>query len=439
MRRTIVILVLVGVTAAAALWGYGEWQAREAEQAAAEQAVDEVDDLADVIWASGNLRPVQWAGLSPALGGVVIAIHVAEGDWVEAGTLLIELENAMLRAQVDSATAGIAEAEAALARLRAGATAGEVALAESRVAAAQAQVSLAAGQMLEIEAAITQAEAHVQIARDQYAEIASRPTTAELNAAAAEVAIAEAAVAHAQAAYNLVRGDPNIGSRPEALALFQATATLEAAQAKALVVQQGPTAEQLAVVRGQISAAEAALEMARSRAVGAQAAVQAALADQAGAQATLDELRGGATVEEIAIAEARVLSARAALHVSEATLRQVEVRAPFAGQVGSIQVRQGEMATPGMSLLLLGDAHAMHVETTDLRETDVLRLRQGMPAEVTFDALPDRIFQGTITKIAPVSSTERGSTNFTITIDVTDLDPDLRWGMTAFVNINAPR
>ena len=44
----------------------------------------------------------------------------------------------------------------------------------------------------------------------QYAELASHPTPAELEAALAEETIAEAAVTQAQAAYNLVRGDPNI-------------------------------------------------------------------------------------------------------------------------------------------------------------------------------------------------------------------------------------
>ncbi len=84
---------------------------------------------------------------------------------------------------------------------------------------------------------------------------------------------------------------------------------------------------------------------------------------------------------------------------------------------------------------LLGDTGRMHVETTDLRETDVVRVQVGMPVEVTFDAAPNRIFQGTVTQVAPVSSAEKGSTNYTVNVDVRDLDPALRWGMTAFVNI----
>ena len=77
----------------------------------------------------------------------------------------------------------------------------------------------------------------------------------------------------------------------------------------------------------------------------------------------------------------------------------------------------------------------MHVETTDLRETDVVHLQSGQEVEVTFDSLPDRIFDGLITHIASVSTSDKGSTNFTVHVEVPQLDEDLRWGMTAFVNI----
>ena len=193
------------------------------------------------------------------------------------------------------------------------------------------------------------------------------------------------------------------------------------------------------MTNSQIDAADAAVEMARAKPVGAQAAVQAAMAAQSGAQAALDGLRGGATAEELDMAEARVLSAQAALSMTQATQQQSQIVAPFDGQVGQIDVKPGEMATPEQSAILLGNPAHMHVSTTDLRETDVVRLHVGMTVEVTFDALPDRVFTGTITEIAPVSNTEKGSTNYTVKVDVADLDPALRWGMTAFVNIQAPR
>jgi hypothetical protein len=34
-----------------------------------------------------------------------------------------------------------------------------------------------------------------------------------------------------------------------------------------------------------------------------------------------------------------------------------------------------------------------------------------------------------------MSTAEKGSTNYTVVVKVDGLDPSLRWGMTAFVNI----
>jgi multidrug resistance efflux pump len=437
MKR-IAIAVIVIIAAAGAWWGYNNYQQQQ-EQAAQEAAAsqEQTDELASVIWASGKLQPLVWAELSPAMSGLVTAIHVAEGDMVSAGDLLVELDNAQAKAQVEVARAAVAEAKAARAQLLAGATEGEIAAARAQVAAAEAGVALAAGQMLEAQAAIETAQAQVDIARRQYAEVASHPNSNESNAARARIAIAEAAVSQAQAAYNLVKGDPAIGALPQSMVLQQATAGLEAARAESSIMLQGPTREQLSVAAGQIDLAAAQASAAESHAPSAEAAVKSALAQQAAAQAQLDQLLAGATEEEVAMADARVQSAQAALAAAETAVAQGQVTAPFAGQVGQVNTRLGQMSTPGESLILLGDVSAMHVETTDLRETDVVRLRLGMPVEVTFDALPGRIFDGVIAKIAPVSNTERGSTNYTVFVDVTDLDPSLRWGMTAFVNIQA--
>ena len=237
----------------------------------------------------------------------------------------------------------------------------------------------------------------------------------------------------------MVRGDPNIVARPESLALQQATAALEAARAKARLIQEGATPEQLAVAQSQIDAAKQEIAAAESRTAGVEAAVQSAMAERASTQAELDRLRAGATREDIAMAQARVASAKAALASAQAALDQSQITAPMDGQIGAVNVRIGEMATPAQFVILMGQTDDLHVETTDLRETDVVNLEVGMPVEITFDAWPDTVFEGTVAKIAPVSNTEKGSTNYTVEIDVENLVQSLRWGMTAFVNIDAPK
>jgi len=437
MQRVITWMFILAVLGAAGWYGYNYYTAQQAAavEAEAAAAAAQEQELEQVIWASGKLTPVSWANLSPAAAGAVAAIHVASGDHVEAGALLLELENDVLQGQVTVAEAAVHEAEAALRKLKAGATPAEIAAAEAAVEAAKAQVTVAGAVLLEVQSAVETAQAQVAQAQAAYAEVASHPTEQERLAARAVIAQAEAALSNAQAAYNLVKGDPAIGALPQSLALAQATANLEAANAQQAAILQGPTSAQLAVAARAIDVARAGVSAAASRAPGAEANVRAAMAQVASAQAALERLRAGASAEDIAMAEARVASAQAALASARAQLSLTQVKAPFAGQVGAINVRVGEIINPGEAAILFGDTTRMHIETTDLRETDVIHVRPGQAVEVTFDALPDRTFTGIVTTVAPVSSAVQGSTNYTVDVEVDGLDPMLRWGMTAFVNI----
>ncbi len=401
--------------------------------------VTQPTDQDNVIWASGKLVPARWAGLSPAVSGTLRTLHVAEGERVQAGAVLAELDNSILQSQVAVAQAAVAEAEAARSRLLAGATPAELAQAQADVAAAQAGVAQAQAALKQAEEAVAAADAQVAIAQAQYNELASRPSPAERLEAQRRIDLARLALEQAQRAYDTVRGDPHIGLRPEALALQQATTEFEAAKAAYQVATQGATREQLAVAQAQINAAKAQAQVVRAQILPAAAAVKTAEAQVTRAQAALDRLRAGPTAEDKAMAEARVKAAQAALAQAQAQLQQTQVIAPFAGQVGAIHVRPGELTMPGQPVLMLGDTTQLRVETTDLRETDVTRLNVGMAVEVAFDALPGRTFQGKIARIAPMSTTEKGSTNFTVIVEVADLDPKLRWGMTAFANIRVDR
>lgn len=437
MRRVITWVLVIAVLAAVGWWGYTyylEQQAATLEaEAAAAAALEQTPE--QVIWASGKLTPVTWASLGPATSGTVTAVHVASGDWVAAGDLLLEMENSVLQGQVAVAEAAVQEATAALAKLKAGATPAEIAAVQAAVAAARAQVAVAGAALLEVQSAVETAQAQVAQAQAQYAEAASHPNAQEQVAAQAVIAQAEAGLKNAQAAYNIVKGDPAIGAMPQSLALAQATANLEAANAQQAAILQGPSPAQLAVAARAIDVARTGVSAAESRAPGAEASARAAMAQVASAQAALDRLLEGATAEDIDMAEARIASAQAALASVTAQVRLTQVTAPFDGQVGAINVRPGEIINPGEAAILFGDTHQMHIETTDLRETDVIYVQDGQTVEVTFDALPDRVFTGVVTSVAPVSSAVQGSTNYTVDVDVADLDPALRWGMTAFVNI----
>ena len=134
MKRSLLILGLVIVLAAGGWWTYRHYVLGPAASATATPRVDDSQAQAEggFISASGKLLPSRWAGLSPASSGTVRAVRTVEGEWVPAATVLVELNNDVLKSQVDVAAAALEEAQAAHARLRAGATAAELAAARRR-------------------------------------------------------------------------------------------------------------------------------------------------------------------------------------------------------------------------------------------------------------------------------------------------------------------
>ncbi|MBN1812964.1 MAG: efflux RND transporter periplasmic adaptor subunit, partial [Anaerolineae bacterium] len=130
-----------------------------------------------------------------------------------------------------------------------------------------------------------------------------------------------------------------------------------------------------------------------------------------------------------------VTQAEAALEAARVALERCEIRAPFAGAVGAVSVRAGELVAPGQPLVTLGDLSTLRVETTDLDEIDVARVAVGQRATITFDALGERVFTGRVTRISPMPEPGAGGVNYTVVLELDELDPAIRWGMTAFVDI----
>lgn len=409
----------------------GDQAASDNEAAAATPQAD----VENVIWASGRLVPERWAYLGFALPGRLAAIDVAEGDSIQAGQVLATLDSSDLQAAVDQAEAGLAAARAQLAAIKAPARAEDIAAAQGAVRSAQAQLDAAKASVATAQSNIVAAKAQAGIATAALGRVRAGASAEEIAAARERLELAQAQLAQAQAAYDRVAGDPNIAMRPEAVSLQQATASAKAAQALYNATARGATAEDLAVAQSQVTAANAAVDVAETGVATAQAGVANAEAGVVQAQARLDLLQAGPRPEDVAQAEAAVAQAEAALAAATSALAQAQLVAPFAGTLSAIWHRAGEIVQPGQDVVALGDLSTMHVETTDLRETDVARLQIGQKVEVTFDALPNRVFSGAITHIAPLANTDKGSVNYTVTIDLADQDPALRWGMTAFVNI----
>jgi multidrug resistance efflux pump len=136
----------------------------------------------------------------------------------------------------------------------------------------------------------------------------------------------------------------------------------------------------------------------------------------------------------LALAQASLKNAEAQVEGAKAALEDLSLVAPFAGTVSSVDVRPNEYVTFGRTVVVLGDLSGLRVETTDLNEIDVASVEVGAPVTVTFDALADTLVDGQVLSISPKSG-EGSGVNYTVIVTLDEIPSKLRWGMTAFADI----
>jgi HlyD family secretion protein len=126
--------------------------------------------------------------------------------------------------------------------------------------------------------------------------------------------------------------------------------------------------------------------------------------------------------------------------VATEALADMIITSPVSGIVLSRNVDEGSSviamssAYGGTSILTLADVSTMHFEG-DVDESDIGKIRLGMPAKIFVDAFPDTAFQGVLTKIAPVGVKAEGVVNFRVEAQVTGDTRFLRTGMSADVQL----
>ncbi len=101
---------------------------------------------------------------------------------------------------------------------------------------------------------------------------------------------------------------------------------------------------------------------------------------------------------EIARVDAQKAEAQSAYAAAENILSQLNIRAPFDGIVYSLPVHQGAYVNPGDLVLQEADLSKVLVRAY-VDEPDVGRLARGQRIDLTWDAVPGRTWQGSVSTI----------------------------------------
>lgn len=397
-----------------------------------------VSTAISVVTAEGMVIPAQQARLAFEIGGRLVAINFEEGDTVAKGQVLAQLDDRTQQLNLTSAQDNVVSAEAELADFLAGAGAEEIIRAEADLAKAEAALAkLLAGPTPE---EIAEAQVGVRIAQAELDQLLAGARPERLEAVAARVLQAEADVRLAQAQYDLVVFGNPTDAQPVAIELQKATLTYEAAKAEHDELVNGPTDEEIAIAQARLASAQATFE--RVSAPPSREDVLQAQANVTQAQSRLAELREGPATEKVTLAQIKVDIARTNLAQAQLELSKTQLAAPFGGMVSDVEANLGEIIQPGAPIVILGDISTWHIETKDLVEADVSRVREGQLVWINVDALPGEAFEGRVTGISPISDAESGKTSsgeptYTVLIEITKgQTSSLRWGMTSFIQID---
>ncbi|MFO0666729.1 MAG: efflux RND transporter periplasmic adaptor subunit [Polyangiaceae bacterium] len=152
--------------------------------------------------------------------------------------------------------------------------------------------------------------------------------------------------------------------------------------------------------------------------------------------AEVDSLEGQSKVMQRSVEASRaaVQQALANVEIARSAVGKTIVRAPFDATVLDVKVEIGEITSPGAPVVLLADTSALHVDA-EIDEADLARVRVGMPADVSFDALPNERIRGKLSFIAPsVTRDPRGGRSIAVEVALPE-DPRLRVGMSADVDV----
>ena len=390
------MILLVGLLLITGCSGAGGEPEAEPE----ETAPVEVQELSGKVVAEAAIEPAQWSELRFDAAGDVVEVLVQEGDVVSESDVLARLETTDLERAVAQA---------------------ELSLHQAQVSLSQAQLRLEQLQEPADEADIRQAEHDVDQAAAAL-KAAQLDLTEVLNSTLLNETLEDAleVFEDKQHKYEARLDMYESGEEPDYWLVDQAQERLDDAELDLdRIRQQG----------------DAQLQDARN-------AVDRAYQSYQEAEDALERLLEGAepldveaAQKDIEAAQLDVEAAELSLEEANSNLENAELVAPFAGVVVEINADPGDAVTSGEVALVLATLDYLIARTVDLTELDVAQVEVGQPAVVTVDALPDVRLRGHVVRIGLQSVDYRGDVTYPVYIELDEDAPELRWGMTAMVEV----
>jgi HlyD family secretion protein len=386
-RRTIWIIVgaaLVVIVAIVLI--IASLRSQSSSTASYQTTTVQLGTLTSTVEGSGTVASIQSTTMAWETSGQVEKVNVQIGQTVKAGDVLAVLSSASLSPNILQAQVDVVNAQRNLDKVL-----------NSGTAAANAQLAL-------VNAQKTYDTAKAN--KDRLTLSRAEPATIEYYQS--QVALAEQRVQQAQDAYDATSGlsDANPVRANAYTNLYNAMLQRDQALGNLNWVTGKPTGSDQALILANFAVADAALK---------------------DAQQAWDRLKNGPDAND-------VKAAQATLQAAQNTANSQYILAPFDGTITQMNVNPGDIVSAGTKAFRVDNMSHMLV-TVQVVEIDVNNVKAGQPATITFDAIPNKTYNGKVIRADLAGTVGQNSVTFDVTVELTNADTNVKAGMAANVTI----
>lgn len=432
-----IIAAVVIVAAIAAFISYRRSQAARST-ASLETVPAEIGSLTANVGATGTVRANQTAVLVWQTTGSIESVSVKTGDLVHAGDTLAALKQSSLPQSVIMAQGDLGSARQQLDDL----LNSQLPYAQALQAQQDAQDAMdtyqanLSSQQADAQLALISAQDALTKAQNKRKTMngtrGSQETidSAQATYDKAQNKLDDAQRGYDQAANNLPADDPM--RMAAAAALDQAKRERDKALGDLYWYQGNWSEKDISKSDADVQQAQATLDKAQhefDRLTGTGESAQLALlqAQLADAQRKYESYKDGPPLDQVEALKSRIAAA-------EATIGMAQITAPFSGTVTVVSGMPGDQVSPGATALRIDDLSSLLVDVS-VSEVDINRVQVGQLVSLTFDAILGKTYNGTVSEVSTVGTVTQGVVEFSVTVELTDADEQVRPGMTAAVNI----
>jgi len=385
------------------------------------EAAPERRDVTNTLSGTGTLNPANTYTVKSLVDGKVLTGTIEEGNIVEESNVLYTIDSSDASTNFEKAEIAMQQAQRSYDKVV------DRQYVRAEVAGVVSSLKVTKGDE------VTSGQ-EVAVIRDSSRML----LTLEFPAAdAANFSVGQSAAVTLDGTFEQLDGTVTSVSGTDALSagnLLTRTVTITVKNAGGLTTAQAATAS----INGVSSIGSATFAYQAERTLTAQAAgTVTSINVQEGSDVAKDDiilgLSGDDLTESIQSASESLRSAEISMQNLQDTMNNYTITAPISGTIIEKDAKVGDAVKTGDTLCIVYDLSYLEM-SINVDELQISSISVGQQVQITADAVPDKTYVGTVTRVSMKGKSDGGTTTYPVTIRIDDTD-GLRPGMNANAEI----